>query len=139
MGQGGLISAIVPLVGAADTSNVILKNVTCNSDVYVGAVVRLDSAGVAFNASADTEANSNMIGICETKSSTVLCDIRVLGTTSGIFSGLDPAKEYFLSDTIAGGISTTIPTTSGHFVLKIGQPYSATKMLVLKGQRSQRA
>lgn len=120
------------------TANVVLTDVTCYSSVYVNAVLILNSSGVALNALADSESNSNMIGICESKSSNTLCDIRVLGTTGAIFSSLDPTKEYFLSDSVAGGISTSIPTTSGHVVLKIGQPFTSSRMLVLKGQRSVR-
>jgi hypothetical protein len=138
MSQGGIISAVIPFESAADTSNVILKNVACLASVYIGAVVSLDATGTAFNSLADSEANSNMVGVCEAKTTTTLCDIRVLGTTTTIFSGLDPSKEYFLSDSIAGAIQTTVPTTSGHIVLKIGQPFSATRMIVLKGQRSKR-
>jgi len=119
-------------------ANVVIEDVPCNSSVYVGAVVRM-SSGTAINAIADSVINSNMIGVCESKSSSVLCNVRVLGISLAIFSGLDETKEYFLSDTVEGGITTTIPTTSGHVVLKIGQPYSTTEMLILKGQRSVRA
>jgi hypothetical protein len=138
MSQGGIISAVIPFESSADTSNVVLTNVACLASVYVGAIVSLDATGTAFNSLADSETNSNMIGICESKSSTTLCDIRVLGTTTAIFTSLDPSKEYFLSDSIAGAIQTTVPTTSGHIVLKIGQPFSSTRMVVLKGQRSKR-
>lgn len=123
----------------SDVSNVLLTNVGCNTDVYVGSVVRLDSLGVAQNAVADSITNSNMVGICETKPTSILCNIRVLGTTDGIFTGLDPSQEYFLSPTVAGGISLVVPSASGDVVLKIGQPFSSTRMIVLKGQRSVRS
>lgn len=120
-------------------ANVVLTNVDCEASVYVGAAVIMQSSGVAKNAIADSLANSNVIGIVESKASSVLCNIRVLGTTASIFAGLDVTKEYFLSDTVAGALTTTIPTTSGHVMLKLGQPFSATEFMVLKGQRVVRA
>ena len=98
----------------------------------------MNTSGTAQNAIADSLANSNMIGICESKSSINVCDIRVLGTTGALYSSLDTTKEYYLSDSTPGQITTTIPSASGHVVLKIGQPFSSTEMLVLKGQRTVR-
>ena len=137
MAQGGIISSTLPSDAFAETANVFITNVACHSSVYVGAIVRMSST-TAVNALADTEGNSNMIGICETKLSTNVCNIRVLGVSGELYSSLDVTKEYYLSDSVAGGITTSIPTTSGHIVLKIGQPYTDKKLLVLKGQRSVR-
>lgn len=114
--------------------NIVLTNVTCDASVYQGAAVRMTGAGTAVNAIADSIANSNVIGIVESKPSSTLCNIRVLGVTSTIFTGLDVTKEYYLSDTIAGEINTTVPTTTGHVKIKLGQPFSATEFLVLKGE-----
>lgn len=115
-------------------ANVVLTNVTCLASVYVGAAVRMNASGVALNAIADSVSNANIIGIVESKDGTTLCNIRVLGVTSGIFSSLDVTKEYYLSDSIAGQITTTIPTASGHVVVKVGQPFSSDSLLVNKGQ-----
>ena len=123
------------LVGA----NVLLSNVPCATAVYVGAAVRMDGTGTAQNAIATSAANSNIIGIVESKSSSTVCSIRVLGVSEGLFTGLDVTKEYYLSDTVAGDITTTVPTASGSIILKVGQPYSATDFLVLKGTRTVRA
>ena len=120
-------------------ANVVLTDVDCEASVYVGAAVIMQSSGIAKNALADSLANSNVIGIVESKSSTTKCDIRVMGRTGDILTGLDVTKEYFLSDTVAGGLSTSIPTTSGHVVIRVGQPFSATSFVVIKGQRVERA
>lgn len=117
-----------------------IQNVDCDASVYVGAAVRMTALGVAVNALADTADNANVIGIVEEKQSATLCTVRFLGVTEGdIFVGLDVTKEYYLSDTVAGEITTTVPTLAGHIVLKLGQPFSATKFLVLKGIRIERA
>ena len=116
-------------------ANVVLLNVPCNSSVYVGAAVRMTSGGTAVNAQADSIANSNVIGVVEAKPSTNTCNIRVMGVSDAVFSGLDVTKEYYLSDAVAGQISTTIPTASGSVVLRVGQPFSATEFLMNKGQQ----
>ncbi len=121
-------------------ANVVLQNVTCDASVAVGNAVRMNSGGTAINALADSTANANVIGVVESKSTSVLCNIRVLGVTEGaIFAGLDVTKKYFLSDAVAGTMVTTPPTASGSVILKIGQPFSATALLVLVGEGIVRA
>lgn len=116
-------------------ANVVLSKVPCETSVYVGAAVIMQASGIAKNALADSEANSNVIGIVESKPSVAECDIRVLGTTADIFAGLDVSKEYYLSATVAGGVTISPPTATGNIMLRVGQPFSATEMLVNKGQR----
>jgi hypothetical protein len=118
---------------------VILDNVTCLSSVYVGSLVKMNGSGVAENAQADSEVNANVIGLCESKADSTTCTIRVCGVTGALFAGLDTSKEYFLSASVAGGMTITPPTGSGNVVLKIGQPFSSTKMFVLKGIRMLRS
>ena len=120
-------------------NSLILNNVTCDSTVYVNSAVRLDSSGTAFNALADVYANSNVVGIVISKASSTLCTIQVTGVTPANFSGLDPAEEYFLSAATAGALTTTPPAASGNIVLRVGQPFSATRMLMNKGTRIERA
>lgn len=116
-------------------ARVVLKNVPCASSVYIGAAVRM-SGGTAINAIADSLINSNIIGIVESKPSINQCNIRVAGLTEGnIFSGLDETREYFLSDSLAGGLTTTPPSASGSILLRVGQPYDSQTLLCIKGQR----
>jgi hypothetical protein len=119
-------------------TNIVLTNVPCESSVYIGAAVFMQSNGIAKNAIATSLTESNIIGIVEAKPGLNVCNIRVLGVTPDIFTGLDVSLEYFLSDTIPGGLQTSVPTTSGHVVLRVGQPFSDKSLLVLKGQRSTR-
>jgi hypothetical protein len=124
-----------PVVQSAE---VVLVNVPCDSSVYVGAAVKM-LGGIAYNALADSLANSNVIGIAESKTTSTLCNVRVLGVSPAVYSGLDETKEYFLSDITEGLITTVVPTTSGHIILRVGQPFSSTRLLVLKGIRIERA
>lgn len=122
-----------------EVAGLIIPNVPCDSSVYVNAAVRMDATGTAYNALADSMANAQVIGIVISKASTTLCTIRVLGVTEALFAGLDVTKEYYLSSTVAGEIQTSAPLGSGEIVLRVGQPYSATKLLVNKGTAFRRA
>jgi len=125
-------------VNEPDTSSIVLKSVDCDASVYVGSFVRMNASEIAVNALADSLSNSNVLGLVVSKSTSILCDIRVTGVSEQVLSGLDVTKEYFLSDTVAGGIATTIPTASGYVKLKLGQPFSDKKFLMLKGERQVR-
>lgn len=126
-------------ISLVDTSNNLIPNVDCQSSVYEGAWVYMDGTGTAINAIATDLSTSNVIGMVESKLSLNKCIIRVGGISDGIFIGLDPTKDYYLSDSVAGGIQTNVVTTSGHVMLKIGQPFSATQMFVQKGTAIVRA
>lgn len=116
-------------------ANVVLRNVDCDSSVIVGDWVRMDALGIAQKAQADSESNANVLGLVEYKASSVLANVRVLGVSEPIFSSLDMTQEYLLSPSTAGAMTTTAPTSAGQVVLKVGQPYSEDKFLVLKGVR----
>lgn len=129
-------SVIVEIV---QQDNSILSNVDCDISVFLGAVVRMDNSGIAHNALADSYANSNVIGIVEEKASDTKCTIRVSGYTIPLFTGLDTALDYFLSDSVPGGIVSVPPVTSGHVKVPIGQAFSSTRFLFRKGERVVRA
>jgi len=119
-------------------SGLVLRNIDCTSATAVADVVKVVS-GTASPALADSLANSNMIGVVVRKESSVLCDIRVSGVTGAVFSGLDETKEYFLSESTAGLVTLTAPSGSGEVVVRVGQPFSGTELMVNKGTRTQLA
>lgn len=45
-------------------------------------------------------------------------------------SGLTVGSDYFLSDTVPGGVTATAPTTAGYISQYLGAAVSATKMIV---------
>lgn len=114
-----------------------LLNVPCAPSVFVGAAVITDGVTVS-NALADDISTSNVLGIVVEKNGT-LCDVQVSGLTESIFTGLDVTKEYFLSSSVAGEITATPPTGSGHVVVKLGQPFNGTTFLVDKATKIVRA
>jgi len=144
----------------------VLENIPCESDVYVGAAVIMEEDNpteitmsawpnlsillvmaaytydsVAVNALADGIENSNVIGIVESKSSPTLCDIRIAGVSPENYLGLDLSEEYYLSDIDPGRIVTILnaPSTPGTVLVKIGQPYSSTRLFYSRGERVLRA
>jgi len=118
--------------------NTVIPDVPCDPTVYVGAWVRMNG-GIAVNAQADTKTNANVIGVVESKSDATTCTIRFLGISLTIFSMLDETKEYFLSATVAGEMTTTVPTLPGQCVIKLGQPFTTDRFLVLKEFRAVRS
>ena len=128
-----------PVIPAAvPDSSLLLTNVMCDASVYVGAVVRM-ALGIAVNAIATSLLTSNAIGVVENKTGTTSCDIRVLGVTPALFAGLNESKEYYLSESVAGAMTTVAPSAPGAVIVRIGQPFSPTRFLVVKGTRVQRA
>lgn len=114
--------------------DLLIPNVVCDSSVYVGAAIYVDSMSVAYNAMADSASTSNVLGIVELKSNSTLCSVRVLGVSSDIYSSLDVTRDYYLSDVTPGLITTTpILDVTGHVVIKLGQPFSDTRFLMMKG------
>jgi hypothetical protein len=115
----------------------VLRNVDCETDVFVGAAVVMSPLGVAKLAIATSYENANVIGIIEAKTAINVCDIRFLGVTSDIFLNLNVGDEYYLSDKNPGEIVTTInaPTIAGRIRIKLGQPFSSTKFVFTKGER----
>ena len=138
--NSGVFGAGAPISASniGDVSGVVLLSVPCAASVFVGAAVRMSGVN-AINALADDLTNSNVIGFAYLKPTTTTCHIRVSGITDGIFTGLDLTKEYFLSDTVDGEITTTIPTAAGHVVYRLGIPFTATRLVVDKSGRSVRA
>lgn len=123
--------------GAGD--QVVLEGVPCNSLVSVGDWVRIDSSDIAQKAQADSFPNSGAVGLVLTKPTTTTADIVVEGIAVGLFSSLDPTKDYFLSPSTSGGMTVTVPNGSGEVVFKLGSPLNATDFIVQLGQRLLRA
>lgn len=117
------------------TGNIVITSVPCDSSVEVGDAVIMTMDGTAVQASASSFSTSNVIGIADAKESSLLCDIRTSGVSNNVYSGLDPTLDYYLSDTAPGKLTTTPPTASGAVILKIGQPFNSTSLLVSKSLR----
>lgn len=115
-----------------------VSGLTCEATVAVKDVVRSD-VGVIKRALADSIANSGAIGICIAKTSPTVCTILFAGQVKLLFTGLDDTKDYFLSPTVPGGLTTTVPVGAGNVILRIGRAMGADRLIVQIGSRIQRA
>ncbi len=107
----------------------------------VGSPVYINSSGTASLARANATITANCVGLARTqgvlgdRSITQYGDVltlsaedwNVVGAGS---TGLTPGAPYYLSDTTAGFITTTAPTTVGLFVVPLGIALSATELLI---------
>lgn len=115
--------------GGGSTGDNTIENVLCDSSVSVGSIVRMNGS-TAIKALADSKTNSAIIGICISKASSTSCNIQTCGFTSTVFSGLLIGANYFLSHTIAGALTTSIPTGTGTIVLYIGRALSTQQIII---------
>ena len=132
-----IIDLPISETSSSTPAEVLILDVPCDPSVYEGAAV-YKNGDVAYNAIANNASTANFIGIAETKTSPVLCNLRVLGVTPEIYSSLDQTKDYVLSDTVPGLITTT-QVGPGNFIVPCGQPFSDKRFLVKKGNITKRA
>lgn len=139
---------------AGDTLNIvgfagadIIAQINDESGTIVcGTPVYNDAAGGVKKAKADATGTSKMVGLVydATILTTISGNIAVGGiltlTTTqwdavfGTTGGLTFNTDYFLSDATAGLGSTTVPSTVGHLVVRIGRALSTTDLLLQIGQ-----
>lgn len=151
----------VSVAGSGSGSDV-LYSVPCEEEVFLGAAVRLEATSlqelnmedwpdlqillsiqtfefdvIAVNALADSLANSNVVGIVESKPTSTTCDIRIYGETLGHYFGLEVDKEYYLSDISPGAMVpyASRPSQDGKILVKLGQPASDSSLFYVRGDR----
>jgi hypothetical protein len=103
--------------------SVILDEAVFESSVSDGEAVYWDSANSRFDeAVADGTAKQNAVGIADVTNSKVYA----FGSCP-ILSGFTPGSRYYLSSSVAGGLTTTAPSTN---VVQVGIAKSATELIV---------
>jgi hypothetical protein len=77
----------------------------------------------------DTFDKANVVGFAQTSKlagETVrVLIVGMLGTT-----GLDPGEIYYLSAASAGSITTTPPSSAGHYVTRVGEAATGTEFII---------
>jgi hypothetical protein len=102
-------------------------------------VVYLSSADNVSPALADNTSKSYALGFAvAAASATNPVDVRTDGILTG-FSGLTAASRYYLDDTTAGAVTSTVPSGSGKTVVQVGYAKSATAMSIQILQLGRRA
>jgi len=118
------------------SADLISEDLPCDASVAIGDWVRFDS-GVLVKAIATDIDTSNVIGIVESKATSVLATIRLGGVTQ-VLSGLDNSTEYLLSPSTAGGMTplgVDVPSASGSALLILGKAISLTRFYINVGNR----
>ena len=77
----------------------------------------------------DTREKAHVAGFAET---TVSAGSNVRAIVRGVIatSGLSPGRNYFLSHLSAGAITETPSTTSGHFVVPVGESGTSAQFVI---------
>lgn len=149
-------------IDGVDGSSSILMD--CEANVFVGAAVKVNKVNeVASNmddwtllgdvlvmtyttydevlalAQANSMTNSNSVGVCDSKPTSITCNLIAFGATSDNYLGLDVDETYYLSDTVAGRIvaEASRPTADGSVILKMGQALRDSSLLVNRGERKE--
>lgn len=92
---------------------------TCDPSVQVNDVVGHLGSAVLMPALAVQPFEGQVIGIVISKQSSTACVVRILGPVGG-FTGLTPGIQYYLSALTAGAITSTLYSTPGQIVYRVG-------------------
>ena len=101
------------------------ENITQGEAVYS----RASDGKVGKAIANDTVDKASCIGFAETSKSTGET-VRCLTHGQLASSGLTRGSDYYLSDSSSGGITTTPPTASGNYLVRVGTASSTTQLIV---------
>ncbi len=119
-------SVSIPICSAVYTSN--------NGTVQMAnAGAAATSFAIGLMTATTAASGSNIVATSDIFTATV-SQWNAVGASS---TGLTPGAIYFLSPTTAGNITTTPPSTTGQYVLRIGTALSTTEMKIDIGMRIQ--
>ena len=77
----------------------------------------------------DTFDKANVVGFAQTsKLAGELVRVLIVGVLAT--TGLDAGDIYYLSAASAGAITTTPPSTAGHYVTRMGEAASSTELII---------
>ena len=130
----GLTEVLIDLKSTMP-SNTVFKvtgyETTCFENVNQGDALysRASDGQVGKAIANDTFDKALVAGFAQTTKSTgqsVNVIVRGLMATSG----LDQGDEYYLSNASAGAITKTAPTTSSHYLTRIGEAAGSTELII---------
>lgn len=117
--------------GAHWTPYTSFNNVyNCPTTVSVGDAVYGTGPDSVDRAQANSISTVPAIGFVLAKPTTTTASVQYFGEVAG-FSGLSTGSTYYLSDTVAGGITTTAPSTTGFIVQKVGFAKDSTTLVAV--------
>lgn len=102
-------------------------------------VVYVSAADTVLPAIASAAGTSQAVGLgVAAAAAAATVQVQENGVLTG-FSGLTAGARYYLSGSVAGAVTSTIPATSGHTIVQIGYAKSATAMHIHIEQMGRRA
>jgi len=107
----------------------IAITLTAGENLTKGDIVYFSGANTVSKAKSNASSTMDAIGIAtETINNTNSGIILLFGLIGGL-SSLTAGAEYFVSDSSAGDITTTRPTTENYYIQKVGIAKSTTELI----------
>lgn len=101
------------------------ENVSQGEALYA----RLSDGKVGRAIASSTEDLATVVGFAQTtKAAGELVRVLIVGTLAS--SGLNPGQLYYLSAVSAGAITTTPPSTPGHYVTRVGEAATPAQLII---------
>jgi hypothetical protein len=108
----------------------ILPSVTAAANIAARDVVYVSAAGTVNLARADALATSKAFGIAPAAiASAATGTVLTVGIVTSTGWGLTANTIYYLSPTVAGGITATAPSTPGQYIVPVGLALSSTQLM----------
>lgn len=109
-------------------ANSVDNDYTAGEAITAGNVVYISAADTVKRSSATATPLAYSLGVARATAASGGTVTIIQDGEAPVFSGLTPGSRYYLSATAAGGVDPTIPTGTGHVIVKIGMARNSTTM-----------
>lgn len=126
-------------LSTVDEAQKVVNPYTAEVAIAARDVVYISSADNVSPALGDNTSKSYVIGLAKAAAlAAASVEVQSEGVMTG-FSGLTAGSRYYLSDSVAGAITTTVPSGSGKTIVQMGYAKSASALHIHIEQLGRRA
>lgn len=126
-------------LSTVDEAQKVVNPYTAEVAIAARDVVYISSADNVSPALGDNTSKSYAIGLAKAAAlAAASVEVQSEGVMTG-FSGLTAGSRYYLSDSVAGAITTTVPSGSGKTIVQMGYAKSASALHIHIEQLGRRA
>lgn len=126
-------------LSTVDEAQKVVNPYTAEVAIAARDVVYISSADNVSPALGDNTSKSYVIGLAKAAAlAAASVEVQSEGVMTG-FSGLTAGSRYYLSDSVAGAITTTVPSGSGKTIVQMGYAKSASALHLHIEQLGRRA
>lgn len=126
-------------LSTATEAQQVVNGYTAEVSISARDVVYISSADNVSPAIANNTSASYAMGLAKAAASAAAAvDVQSEGVMAG-FSGLTAGSRYYLSDSVAGAITTSVPSGSGKTIVQMGYAKSTTALHIHIEQLGRRA